>query len=280
MASVSGPVTLDEARRVLESMSDGDILFWDELHTAVAGGKAKIEWLLPYMTDGVLMTSSGAIEVPQVTIIGATTDTGRLPQTILSRFPVRPRLLPYTSAEAEQIALSMAKRIDAPQGGDPFWLCIQAEFAHAWKRIAQAASRNPRSIKTALTMVRDVYASCSYEHTPWSLDDTTLRPGAENDGVAVGIDWAGFSYDGLDNEARDMLQVLLLANDHTASIDTIAAQLNEPGPLRHSEQLLLQKGLVTITGRGRKLTDTGVERALMLATGDVQDPTAYDDTWY
>ena len=35
-----------------------------------------------------------------------------------------------------------------------------------------------------------------------------------------------------------------------------------PGPIKQHERMLLQRQLVTVTGRGRKLTDLGVTRAI------------------
>lgn len=46
---------------------------------------------------------------------------------------------------------------------------------------------------------------------------------------------------------------------------SIAGALGEPGPLRHIEQLLVQKGLVLIRPSGRELTEDGVERTGKLA---------------
>lgn len=61
-----------------------------------------------------------------------------------------------------------------------------------------------------------------------------------------------------------MMLVLLASPKYTASIESLQAQLGEPGPLRHHEQVLLQKGFLTVTGRGRVLTEEGVERAHLL----------------
>jgi hypothetical protein len=47
----------------------------------------------------------------------------------------------------------------------------------------------------------------------------------------------------------------------TASIETIGRVLSEPGPLRHHEELLLQRGPVEVTGRGMIPTDVGISRA-------------------
>lgn len=231
LIEVSGPVEVGEARAIFVELDDGDILFWDEIHLAVSGGKAKAEWLLPYLTDGVLMTATGAEEMPNVTIVGATTDLGRLPQTIISRFMVRPHLTHYTEVEALQLVGNLARRMGV-------W--IPDDMAPA---IAEAANRNPRNMRAILTAVRD------------------LPPGREHD-LDLALKWSGFARDGLSTVAVEMLLVLLATSNHTASIDTIQAQLGEPGTLRHHEQTLLQRGYVNITGRGRVLTEAGKARAI------------------
>lgn len=231
---ISGPVTVDEARTLLLNMEDGDILFWDEFHSAVTGSKGRANWTLPFLTDGVLLTAQGAEKVPNVTIIAATTDAGRLPQTILSRFMVVPRLTAYSEPEAVCIVDKLSERMGVPVQDDELL------------PIAKAASHNPRDMRKILTAVRDV----AYTPSGYTFDKA-LR-------------WAGFSHDGLDQVARDMMMLLLDAKDCTMGLDTLSAHLNEPGPLRHSEQLLLQKGYLTIVGRGRKLTDEGILRALGL----------------
>ena len=76
------------------------------------------------------------------------------------------------------------------------------------------------------------------------------------------FEWSGVSRDGLSRVARDVLVLLLSSRDYTASIDSVRAHLGEPGPITHHEQMLLQRQLVTVTGRGRKLTDLGVTRAV------------------
>ena len=73
--------------------------------------------------------------------------------------------------------------------------------------------------------------------------------------------WAGMSADGLSQIARDMLLLLLGEEKYTASIDTLKGKLSESGPIGQHEQMLFQRAVLTITGRGRKLTDTGIVRA-------------------
>jgi hypothetical protein len=61
-----------------------------------------------------------------------------------------------------------------------------------------------------------------------------------------------------------MLLVLLGSALNTASLETLQSALGEPGPLRHHEQAMIQKGFMVITGRGRALTEDGVDRARLL----------------
>lgn len=230
----TGPLTASDARTMLRSMKDRDILFIDEAHLLVAGNKNKADWLLPYMTEGVLYTDRGAEKMPDVTILAATTDVGKLPATLISRFMVQPAIVPYTDDEGTQIVANLAKRmkVDLDEDG-------------AAGAIAVAADNNPRSMRQILTGVRDLSYAYPDSHP----------------NLAKAFEWAGVSADGLSQVARDILVLLLLANDHTMSLDSVRAKLGEPGPIAHHEQQLLRRHFVDVTPRGRKLTDAGITRA-------------------
>lgn len=234
--AVSGPITLDEARKILMEMRDGDILFWDEFHLAVAGNRNRADWLLPMLTDHVLLSKDDPEKMPDITVIAATTDVGKLPQTLISRFMIRPILEYYTDDEATTIASKLAARMKVRIAGDT-----------VMKKIALASNNNPRDMRMILTAIRDMAVT--------------------GDGVVSlkkALVWAGLTHDGLTRVAQDMLLVLLDSSDYTASLETIQAALGEPGPLRHPEQSLIQKGYVTITSRGRKLTEAGIARSMEL----------------
>lgn len=233
LVTISGAMTGEDFARAVRSCRDGDIVFWDEFHLAVAGNRNRADWLLPFLTDGVLMTKVGAVPLPAVTLVAATTDAGKLPQTILSRFMVRPRLAPYSASEAEVICLQLARRMKVRLGN--------AETTA--RRIAVASGGNPRAMRLILTAVRDMALA--------------------NDGqvsLKQAFLWAGVTEDGLTREAMEIMFVLIACRDYTASLETIQAALAEPGPLRHAEQLLIQQGYLVISGRGRTLTAEGVSR--------------------
>ena len=237
---VSGIVSVDEARPILRGMRDGDILFWDEIHLAVSGGKAKAEWLLPFLQDGGLMTARGFEPMPDVTVLGATTDAQRLPQTFLSRFMVQPVLEGYTEAEAEQIARRLSVRMGFGRDGLPTLTDEQA------RELALASNGAPREMRALLIALRDAY------YVKGELDLDQAR------------DWVGVTRDGLNELAANYLMTLLVMCEGQAGEKVITSALGEPGPLRHTEQILTQKGLLTIEPNGRRLTEPGMERALQL----------------
>ena len=53
LVEVQGAIDERDALRMFAGMNDGDILFWDEFHQAISKGRAKAEWLLSVLQDGV-----------------------------------------------------------------------------------------------------------------------------------------------------------------------------------------------------------------------------------
>lgn len=245
IVEVQGALAEDDFIAILRGMCDNDVLFWGEFHRAVAG-KMKAEFLLSYLQDGLVMTKAGPVVLPLVTIIADTTDAQRLPETILSRFKVRPIVVVYSELEGAQIASLMAKgHLDHPNLVQPsLETCLD---------IARAANCNPREIDTLLVRLRDA-ALCRYAtwnaHGDYQIDKA--------------LQWAGVTADGLTRLAQDFLIVLLTTFDGKAGETTIAKALGEPTPPRHTERLLLQKGLITIAPNGRALTELGIDRTVRL----------------
>jgi len=237
LIEISGPMKVDDARPILQGMQDNDVLFWDEIHQAVSGGAAKAEWLLQLLQDGVLVTKSGVEVLPKITIIAATTDVQKLPTTIIGRFPIKPVIERYTLDQAIQIAHTVAKKLGY---GDlvPYYEDLSI--------IATASNGNPRDMRALLIALRDVYLA----HQQFDLE--------------TALDWVGVTQDGLTRVAQDYLICLLTMFEGKAGQTSIGSALNEPGPLRHTEQLLVQAGYITITPGGREMTEDGVTRTVAL----------------
>lgn len=225
-------LTADSFYPLVAPLRDGDAIFVDEVHLAVEGGRNKTDWLLPWMLGNGVKTSTGVKQTPNVTLIAATTEVGKLPLTLLSRFVNRPPLGPYTPTQGALIAGDNARRMG-----------VEVAQEH-WASIATAADQNPRGMRNILAHIRDLRAVAPDSHP--NLDKA--------------LEYAGVSADGLSLNARNFMAVLSVEKNRTASIETIRARLGEPGPLRHEEQVLLQRRYIEISGQGRRLTDAGERR--------------------
>lgn len=231
---LGGQVKEKDIQAACEVMQPNDVLFLDEIHRLVAFGKRNAEWLLQLLQDGVIMLPTGVIKVPPITVIAATTDAQKLPQTILDRFVIQPVLDPYTDEEAFEIATVSAERLQ-----------VNITPGHL-RRVAAAADCNPRVIGRLLMTVRDILLA-NPEHP---------------DPVAQAMQWTGYSPDGLHRRAQDYL-MLLFGYGGTAGLATLKAALNE-SEIGQAEQALIQRGFISITGKGRELTRLGAQRATEL----------------
>lgn len=240
---VSGQMTQSEAGILFEDMNDMDILFYDEFHQVVQGGRGKAEWLLHYLQDGTLIDALGSWNVPRVTIIAATTDPGKIPRTITDRFPLQPALKDYTDEEAARIAVVLSNRVLATAELKP----LSVEQAEA---LARGASGNPRSIRNHLCVLRDLIVT-------GELDDYD---------IPALLAWQGVTEDGLTPAAQEYLLVLVDEFAGRAGLTTMEQRLNQPGGLAVIEQALLRKGYIVKTRSGREVSGTGIRRAKRLRT--------------
>lgn len=248
VAIQSGPIKPNTVRYAFADLTDGDVLFLDEIHRLVSGGnKNGAEWLLHYLQDGVLLGPRGIEDVPKVTIIGATTDAGRLPQPILERFEITPTLVRYTDGEAAQIARVMSRKILEREG-------LEAISDTTAAAVATAAINSPRIMRRILCKVRDL-AVCG------DVDEN----GGDYD-LAEALRWAGVTHDGLTVPAQKYLFTLLKEfNGEPAGVTVLRDRVGEVGNgMKELERMLLDKGLVQLTKQGRMLTTAGYRRTKVL----------------
>jgi hypothetical protein len=109
---LSGAVSEADARATITCMAEGDVLILEEIHRMVAGGKANAEWLLHFLLNGAFVGPLGVEEMAKITVVATTTEAGKLPPTILGRFPIKPPLTVYSAKEATNI-------VAAPVRGRP-----------------------------------------------------------------------------------------------------------------------------------------------------------------
>lgn len=256
---VAAPVSFETLMGLREVMQDGDLLFVDEIHMQAVQerrGKEAMsspEVFLQLLEDFVLATPEGMTPFPRITVIGATTDPGRLPDPFLDRFPLQPRLESYSVPELEQIAefsarrLGMTLMIGVPQ--------MFAEAARGTPRIVGNYVRNAAALVGPDRYVVPIIAS-------QVLDDLN---GVTQEGLTPEMQGTlRFLYTRCrrergDGDVRYQASVNSIATAIGLSRDTKAVQLRV-------EPFLIQRGYLQVGSGGRMLTDTGVQRAKELVS--------------
>jgi Holliday junction DNA helicase RuvB len=222
---------------LLTNLQDGDILFIDEIHRL---NRTVEEVLYSAMEDFKLdiMLGKGPsarslrLDLPQFTIIGATTRTGDLSAPLRDRFGMIHRLEFYTPDEIEQIITRAASilnvKIDKPAANE----------------LAQRSRLTPRIANRLLKRVRD-YADVNGD----GIIDTSISYKALK---LLDIDSLG-----LDASDRRLLSAIIDNYDGgPVGVETLAALTAEERSTIEDfyEPYLMQIGLIERTPRGRRVT--------------------------
>jgi Holliday junction DNA helicase RuvB len=236
----SGPILTKpgDLAAVLTNMGKRDVLFIDEIHRM---NPSVEEMLYPAMEDFKIdiMIGEGTsakslrLDIPQFTVVGATTRIGLLSQPLRERFGIPLRFEFYTNEELSFII----KRNSALLG-----LEIEDEAA---QEISTRARGTPRIAYRLLRRVRDFasvdgHMKITIEIAKKSLDQLNVDPM------------------GLDSEDKKYITVLKeLFNGGPVGLDTISAALSESANTLEEviEPYLIQQGIIQKTPRGRILTE-------------------------
>ncbi len=222
---------------LLTNLQDGDILFIDEIHRL---SRSVEEVLYSAMEDFKLdiilgkgpSAKSLRLDLPQFTIIGATTRTGALAAPLRDRFGIMHRLEFYNEDEIKQIIHRSADILNVK---------VHEEAAST---IANRARLTPRIANRLLKRVRD-YADINGD----GIIDTSIAHGALD---LLEIDTAG-----LDPADRRLIKTII--ENHTGGpvgVETLAAITGDERSTIEDffEPYLLQIGFLERTPRGRKVT--------------------------
>ena len=114
--------------------------------------------------------------------------------------------------------------------------------------MANSGNCNPRAMRQILSTVRDI-----------ALIEGLATSGGYD--LAAALDLLEITTDGLTLTMRRYITTLHDAFDGAAGASTLASVMQEPGGLIEVERVLQDKGLITLTPRGRQLSDVGVRRA-------------------
>ena len=245
MATTSGPLIKDAAVliRILCSLACGQVLFIDEIHGLP---RPVMECLYEAMEDGVLRLPvtdghrSKTIEfrLNPFTLIGATTELGKIPGPFLSRFTVREHLESLSLGDLAQIAKRAIAR--TPLEIDLETATEVAKLAHGIPREAIKLSKRIADLAVAKRVGRIDAAFLAEALRTYGIDERGLDPIAQKALAALERNGHGRAM-GLSRWA--------------------AASGLCPAVLRQSEVELLRLGLVAVTSQGRMAINRWVKRA-------------------
>ncbi len=222
---------------ILTNLADGDILFIDEIHRlSRAVEEVLYSAMEDYKLDIVIGKGPAArsirLDLPQFTVIGATTRTGSLAAPLRDRFGHLYRLEFYTPDEISKI-ISRAAKI------------LGTEIHPASSKLLSTRARlTPRIANRLLKRVRD-YADVNGD----GIIDMVITTKA--------LEMLEIDEQGLDPADRNLLASIIDSyGDKPIGLNTIAALTGDETSTIEDfyEPYLLQIGFLERTPRGRKVT--------------------------
>ena len=227
-----------EMASILNNLSDGDLLFVDEIHRL---NRQVEEVLYPAMEDFAIdiMIGKGAsarsirLDLPHFTLVGATTRAGMLTAPLRDRFGVVNRLEFYTEKELQTIIIRSAGVLD-----------VEIDEKGALE-MARRSRGTPRLANRLLKRVRD-FAQVKYEGV---ITEEVARQA---------LDLLDVDRLGLDHVDRNLLTTMIEKfQGGPVGLDTLAAAIGEDAGTVEDvyEPYLLKNGFLQRTPRGRVVTD-------------------------
>ena len=226
-----------EIAAILNGLSDGDVLFIDEIHRL---NRQVEEVLYPAMEDFAIdiMVGKGPtarsirLDLPKFTLVGATTRAGLLTAPLRDRFGVLSRLEFYNTDELATII-----------GNSAAVLNVDIEPKGAFE-LARRSRGTPRLANRLLKRVRD-FAQVRYDGV---ITETVAREA---------LDLMGVDPMGLDSADRNLLLTMIHKfAGGPVGLDTIAAAIGEDSGTISDviEPYLIQNGFINRTPQGRVIT--------------------------
>jgi Holliday junction DNA helicase RuvB len=233
----------------LTRMSEGDVLFIDEIHRLPATVEeylypAMEEFKIDFTLDAGMHARVVTYQLKPFTLIGATTRAGLLTGPLRSRFGMVHHLEFYEPPELETILRAAADRmgVDEPDSA----------------AVAMLASRSRGTPRVALRLLRRVRDFAEVRSTGSITEDAVVQAMS-----LEGVDERGL--DRLDH--RYMETMAKVYDGGPVGVEALAATMGEDaGTLKDVvEPYLLRIGCIARTPQGRRLTAWGRERAALTA---------------
>lgn len=251
--ATSGPVLAKpgDLAAILTNLEPKDVLFIDEIHRL---NPVVEEILYPALEDRKLdliigegpSARSVRIELPEFTLVGATTRSGLLTTPLRERFGIPLRLDFYEVEDLVEIVNRCGRVIDVE---------VTADGA------AEVAARSRGTPRIAVRLLRRVRDFAQGEPVDAALADQALR--------RLDVDASGL-------DAMDRRYLSCIARNYgggPVGVDTISAVLSEERDAIEEviEPYLLQSGLLQRTPRGRVLTANAWRHLGLAVPGRLQE---------
>lgn len=250
---------------ILTGLSDGDIIFIDEVHRL---NKAVEEVIYPAMEnfklDIVIGKGNSAktlqIDLPRFTLIAATTKISMLSAPFRSRFGANFRLDFYNQKDIEEIVLRSARLLG---------LEIETE---AIKEVALASRFTPRVANRLLKRVRDFSQmnpeqskiqessvnTPSASQTSYGINDISITADTARSALKMlEIDDKGLE----ETDRKILLAIINNFDGGPVGLKSVAASISEEESTIEDvyEPYLMQMGFLARTPKGRIVTSRGFE---------------------
>lgn len=240
--ATSGPVIskAGDLAALLTNLQERDVLFIDEIHRL---NPAVEEVLYPAMEDFQLdliigegpAARSVKIDLPQFTLVGATTRSGLITKPLRDRFGIPTRLEFYKVEELTEVVSRGARLLDMPMTED------------GAREVAARSRGTPRVAGRLLRRVRDFAM----------VGETKMVDAKAADGALTRLEVDNLGLDTMDRRYMNCIGVTYSGGP--VGVETLAAALSEPRDAIEDiiEPYLMQVGLVQRTPRGRMLSPDG-----------------------
>ncbi|MBR3161714.1 MAG: Holliday junction branch migration DNA helicase RuvB [Bacilli bacterium] len=223
---------------VLSTLEEGDVLFIDEIHRIP---RFIEEILYPAMEDfclDIVVGSEGStrnirINLPNFTLIGATTRAGDLSSPLRDRFGIISKLNYYTDEELYNIIKRTSRVLKMDIDDD------------AAKELAKRSRGTPRISNRLFKRVRDFALVEESDKITLDIMKKALK--------RLKVDEAGLD----DTDYQLLLAIIERFNGGPVGLEALAASIGEESTTIEDvyEPFLLQTGLLKRTPRGRMVTD-------------------------
>jgi len=226
---------------ILSSLQERDILFIDEIHRMPTTVEEVLYSAMEqFKVDVIIGQGAGAksITLPlrPFTLIGATTQSGKISAPLRSRFGISERIDFYTDQDLQKIIIQNAQFLQLNLSDDAALL------------IGQSARGTPRIAKKILRRVRDF----AQVQEIFVVDKTITEQA---------LSFLGIDKDGLSIVDNLILQKIMdHFNGGPVGLETLASLIGEDKETIETvyEPYLLRKGFLEKTARGRQITHKAV----------------------